>query len=183
MTQYLKQLDAASAMKALFTLAFRKHPSREFGTSDSSEGAQSNQQKEMHIKLMSEDFMFASGNGGGVVIKYQSGDSEDSPGCGDEDILAHLTGVGVSPQETRALCIVELLMPLKTQQLAGDFFLYLMEKLTNFISGNEETYQKKGSFRIKQFPYTYKVNCFKLLPVCHCILSPHDIIIPLFILD
>ena len=146
MIQYLKQLDSATAMKTLFTLAFRKHPSSDFGISNLSDAAHNEQQKDMQIRLMSKNLKFANGDRGGVVIKYQIGEGEDSP-CGDEDILVHLRGEGKSAQETRALCVVELLIPLKTHQLVGEFFLYLMQELTSFISGKEETHQMKGSLK------------------------------------
>ena len=151
--QFLKRIDSAFAMKSLYTLAFRQHPSCEFGISGSSEDA-IEQQNYTEIKLVSEDFEFTNGDTGGVVIVSRASGRRRAS-LGNEDVLGCLRGGGVIGHEVRALCLVELLMPLKMQGVAGEFFLHLMQELTDLISGSDETFHKKGRHKVRHCLFVF----------------------------
>ena len=91
-----------------------------------------NEKQHFSIPLMIDSFVFAHGDDGGVIIRYQN-DNADEHGNVD-DILRDLQGADLSSSEVRALCIVELLDGLKKDDVSGDFFIYLMQELTNIIS-------------------------------------------------
>ena len=142
--QYLKHTDCDTAVQMLYALAFRKKLSCGFGLNESSIAAGTKKNQAIVVKLMNDGYKFANGDRGGVVILYQLGDNQTIPD-GGEDILAGLKAEGEDAQETRALSLVELILPFKNHSLAGEFFLYLMQKLTSFISSKKEELQKKGS--------------------------------------
>ena len=75
---------------------------------------------------------FAHTDNGGVIIRYQNVNADESGNA--DDILRDLQGADLSNSEVRALCIVELLNGLKKDDVGGDFFIYLMQELTNIIS-------------------------------------------------
>ena len=91
-----------------------------------------NEKQHFFIPLMIDNFVFAHGDDGGVIIRHQN-DNADEHGNVD-DILRDLQGADLSSSEVRALCIVELLDGLKKDDVSGDFFIYLMQELTNIIS-------------------------------------------------
>lgn len=85
------------------------------------------------LPLMFDNVVFAHGDNGGVIIRYQN-DNADEPAGNVDDILRDLQGADLSNSEVRALWIVELLTGLKKDDVGGDFFIYLMQELTNIIS-------------------------------------------------
>ena len=91
-----------------------------------------NVKEDFVLPLMFDNVVFAHGDNGGVIVRYQN-DNADEPGNVD-DILRDLQGADLSNSEVRALCIVELLTGLKKDDVGGDFFIYLMQELTNIIS-------------------------------------------------
>ena len=91
-----------------------------------------NEKQDFCVPLMCSNFVFAHGDDGGVIIRRQN-DNADEHGNVD-DLLRDLQGADLSNSEVRALCIVELLDGLKKDDVGGDFFIYLMQELTNIIS-------------------------------------------------
>ena len=91
-----------------------------------------NVKEDFVLPLMFDNVVFAHGDNGGVIVRYQN-DNADEPGNVD-DILRDLQGADLSNSEVRALCIVELLTGLKKDDVGGDFFIFLMQELTNIIS-------------------------------------------------
>lgn len=92
---------------------------------------------------MIENFVFAHGDNGGVVIRYQNAAADE---CGNADgILRDLQGADLSNSEVRALCIVDLLSGLKKDDVAGDFFICLMQELTNIISDFSDDMSARGT--------------------------------------
>ena len=85
---------------------------------------------------MNDNFVFAHGDNGGVMIRYQNDDADEQ--YDGDSILRDLQGDDLSGSEMRALCIVELLSDLKKDVIAGDFFIYLIHELTNIISDFSE---------------------------------------------
>ena len=91
-----------------------------------------NDKENLFVPLMIVNFVFAHGDNGGVIIRYQNGNADE---CGNvDDILTDLQGADLSNSEVRALCVVELLNGLKKDDVGGDFFIHLMQELTNIIS-------------------------------------------------
>ena len=102
-----------------------------------------NDKEDISVNLMSDHFVFAHGDNGGVIIKYKNNNNDESRTA--DGVLNPLQGDELSHSEVRALCIVELLSALKKDSLAGDFFLYLVQELTTLIanfSGDMETQGK-----------------------------------------
>ena len=131
----LKHSEPHGALTMLYTLAFKKSPPQNFTSMKSSTDANTtvNGEKEnTPINLMSDSFVFAHGDNGGVIIKGQSNDADECDGT--DGVLRDLRGDGKSGSEVRALCIVELLSGLKKDSVAGDFFIYLMQELSTLIS-------------------------------------------------
>ena len=91
-----------------------------------------NETQDFFVPLMVDNFVFAHGDDGGAVIRYQNDNADE--GGNVDDILRDLQGADLSSSEVRALCIVELLDGLKKDDVSGDFFIYLMQELTNIIS-------------------------------------------------
>ena len=98
------------------------------------------------INLMSDNFAFAHGDGGGVIIKRQSNDADHNSSA--DGILKDLQGDGMSDSELRALCIVDLLSNLKKDNVAGDFFISLVQELTNLISNFSDDMDSGGNIFI-----------------------------------
>jgi len=91
-----------------------------------------NEKQDFFVPLMVDKFEFAHGDDGGVIIRCQNDNAVEYGNVGD--ILRDLQGADMSNSEVRALCIVELLDGLKKDNVGGDFFIYLMQELTNIIS-------------------------------------------------
>ena len=70
-----------------------------------------NEKQDFLVPLMCDNFVFAHGDDGGVIIRCQN-DNADERGNVD-DILRDLQGADLSNSEVRALCIVVLLDGLK----------------------------------------------------------------------
>ena len=90
---------------------------------------------------MIENFVFAHGDNGGVIIRCQN---DDESGNADS-ILRDLQGADLSNSEVRALCVVELLNGLKKDDVAGDFFICLMQELTDIISDFSDDMSSGGN--------------------------------------
>lgn len=91
-----------------------------------------NEKQDFFVPLMFDKFVFAHGDDGGVIIRCQNDNAVDHGYV--DDISRDLQGADLSNSEVRALCIVELLGGLKKDDVGGDFFIYLMQELTNVIS-------------------------------------------------
>lgn len=145
----LKHADHYEALNVLYTLAFKHSPSQNFskiGCSANTSTDDGEQTGNVCINLMSNNFVFAYGDDGGVVIKVQNDDIAE--GDADDGILSNLRRDGLSASEVRALCVVELLSDLKKDSVAGDFFIYLMQELTNVISDFSEDLNFEGTVLI-----------------------------------
>ena len=127
----LENAEQCQTLQLLYTLAFRMSPPENLVLTDTNAG-QKNEKQDFFVPLVVDNFVFAHGDVGGVIIRYQN-DNADELGNVD-DILRDLQGVDLSSSEVRALCIMELLDGLKKDDVSGDFFIYLMQELTNIIS-------------------------------------------------
>ena len=127
----LENAEQYQTLHLLYTLAFRMSPPENLVLTNSNADHKKEKQ-DFLVPLMCENFVFAHGDDGGVIIRCQN-DNADEHGNVD-DILRDLQGADLSNSEVRALCIVELLDGLKKDDVGGDFFIYLMKELTNIIS-------------------------------------------------
>ena len=127
----LENAEQYQTLHLLYTLAFRMSPPENLVLTNSNADHKKEKQ-DFLVPLMCENFVFAHGDDGGVIIRCQN-DNADEHGNVD-DILRDLQGADLSNSEVRALCIVELLDGLKKDDVGGDFFIYLMQELTNIIS-------------------------------------------------
>ena len=109
-----------------------------------SNGARKDEKEVIVIPLMDENFVFAHGDEGGALIRYQSADEQFNA----ESILRDLQGNDLSGSEVQAQCIVELLRGLNKDAIAGDFFIYLTQELTKIISDFSEEIEYKGEVHI-----------------------------------
>ena len=91
-----------------------------------------NEKQDFFVPFMFDNFVFAHGDDGGVIIRCQNDNAVEHGNV--DDIFRNLQGADLSDSEVRALCIVELLDGLKKDDVGGDFFIYLMQELTNIIS-------------------------------------------------
>jgi len=118
------------------------------------------------IKLMRKEYSYCHGDSGGIVIKVNDdvametddimrrltvenvmGKQTDddimkmiNDDIVDDDVMGTLTSVsGTMSDEMRATCLVELLVAVKNDDLAGEFFLHLMTKLTAIISNEDDS--------------------------------------------
>ena len=135
----IRRTDPEDALKLLYSLAFKQTPSRTFSANTSSINTTLNHScKQLHgatkmfpIKLMSDSFVISHGDGGGLTIRYQSSGDDKRDEIGN--IVGNLKGDLLSNSEARAVCVVELLDDLKKDNVAGDFFIYLMQELTCIV--------------------------------------------------
>lgn len=135
----LKHSEPHQSLQLLYTLAFKLSPPQTLASTKSSTSSNTghkNEKEDFMIPLMIASFVFGHGDNGGVIIRYQSDDADELENA--DGILRGLRGDGLSDSEVRALCIVELLSDLKKENVAGDFFIYLMQELTNIISDFSE---------------------------------------------
>ena len=142
---FLKHLDTKAAMKTLYMLAFKESAPEEFGlrTADSDQKKAKNHCElttDVPIKLMNTNYTFGHGDSGGVIISFTA---DGIPGCSD-DVLGRLTGDMSKEYEIQALCLVELLSGVKRDGLAGDFFLHLMQELTDLIAEDSTDVPSRG---------------------------------------
>ena len=141
----LKHTEPHEALTLLYALAFKQNPQQKLTPTETSANTNADdvgENENFSVNFMSDNFVFGYGDNGGVIIKGQSNDSE----CvGPDNVLRNLRGDGLSDSEVRALCIVELLRGLKKDSLAGDFFIYLMQELTNLISDFSEDMGSEGT--------------------------------------
>ena len=143
----LKQVEPCQVLHLLYTLAFKMNPSDNLSLSKSSahsNGAKKDEKEVIFIPLMDESFVFAYGDEGGALIRYQSADEQFNA----ESILRDLQGNDLSGSEVQAQCIVELLRGLNKDAIAGDFFIYLTQELTKIISDFSEEIEYKGKVHI-----------------------------------
>ena len=142
----LKHAEPHEALKVLYTLAFKQSPPKKLVSKKCSTNSNTDSVEEkgdVQISVMSDNFMFAHGDAGGVIIKVQNDNVSE---CDDVDgALRNLRGDGLSDSEGQALCIVELLSDIKKDNVAGDFFIYLMQELTNLISDFSEDMDFEGA--------------------------------------
>lgn len=127
----LENAEQCQTLQLLYTLAFRMSPPENLVLTDTNAGHK-NEKQDFFVLLMIDNLVFAHGDDGGVMVRYRN-DNADEHGNVDE-ILRDLQGADLSSSEVRALCIVELLDGLKKDDVSGDFFIYLMQELTNIIS-------------------------------------------------
>ena len=127
----LENAEQYQTLQLLYTLAFKMNPPENLVLTNSN-ASHKNVKEDFVLPLMFDNVVFAHGDNGGVIVRYQN-DNADEPGNVD-DILRDLQGADLSNSEVRALCIVELLTGLKKDDVGGDFFIFLMQELTNIIS-------------------------------------------------
>ena len=116
----LENAEQYQTLHLLYTLAFRMSPPENLVLTNSNADHKKEKQ-DFLVALMCENFVFAHGDDGGVIIRCQN-DNADEHGNVD-DILRDLQGADLSNSEVRALCIVELLDGLKKDDVGGDFFI------------------------------------------------------------
>ena len=127
----LENAEQCQTLQLLYTLAFRMSPPENLVLTDTNAGHK-NEKQDFFVHLMIDNFVFVHGDNGGVMIRYQNDNADEHVNV--DDILRDLQGADLSSSEVRALCIVELLDGLKKDDVSGDFFIYLMQELTNIIS-------------------------------------------------
>ena len=127
----LENAEQCQTLQLLYTLAFRMSPPENLVLTDTNAGHK-NEKQDFFVPLTIDNFVFAHGDDGGVMIRYQNDNADEHVNV--DDILRDLQGADLSSSEVRALCIVELLDGLKKDDVSGDFFIYLMQELTNIIS-------------------------------------------------
>ena len=127
----LENAEQCQNLQLLYTLAFRMSPPENLVLTDTNAGHK-NEKQDFFVRLMIDNFVFVHGDNGGVMIRYQNDNADEHVNV--DDILRDLQGADLSSSEVRALCIVELLDGLKKDDVSGDFFIYLMQELTNIIS-------------------------------------------------
>lgn len=127
----LENAKQCQTLQLLYTLAFRMSPPENLVLTDTNAGRK-NEKQDFFVPLMIDNFVFVHGDNGGVMIRYQNDNADEHVNV--DDILRDLQGADLSSSEVRALCIVELLDGLKKDDVSGDFFIYLMQELTNIIS-------------------------------------------------
>ena len=127
----LENAEQCQTLQLLYTLAFRMSPPENLVLTDTNAGHK-NEKQDFFVRLMIDNFVFVHGDNGGVMIRYQNDNADEHVNV--DDILRDLQGADLSSSEVRALCIVELLDGLKKDDVSGDFFIYLMQELTNIIS-------------------------------------------------
>ena len=129
LVRVLKHLDSSAALKTLYALAFRE-------AVPSTEGTHKHEQNQADrgIPLMKPGFSFAHGGSGGVVIIHTAVSGMSS----SEDVLGSLRGAETSEWEMHAVCLVEVLADVKTDGLAGEFFLRLLQELTTVIADDPD---------------------------------------------
>ena len=138
----LESFEQYQTLQLLYTLAFKMSPPENLALTNSDAGHK-NEKEDLFVPLMFDNVVFAHGDNGGVIIRYQNDDVDE---CGNvDDILRDLQGADLSNSEVRALCIVELLNGLKKDDVGGDFFIYLMQELTNIISDFSDDMKKTNS--------------------------------------
>lgn len=127
----LENAEQCQTLQLLYTLAFRMRPPENLVLTDTN-ADHKNEKQDFFVHLMIDNFVFVHGDNGGVMIRYQNDNADEHVNV--DDILRDLQGADLSSSEVRALCIVELLDGLKKDDVSGDFFIYLMQELTNIIS-------------------------------------------------
>lgn len=127
----LENAEQCQTLQLLYTLAFRMSPPENLVLTGTNAGRK-NEKQDFFVRLMIDNFVFVHGDNGGVMIRYQNDNADEHVNV--DDILRDLQGADLSSSEVRALCIVELLDGLKKDDVSGDFFIYLMQELTNIIS-------------------------------------------------
>ena len=127
----LENAEQCQTLQLLYTLVFRMSPPENVVLTDTNAGHK-NEKQDFFVRLMIDNFVFVHGDNGGVMIRYQNDNADEHVNV--DDILRDLQGADLSSSEVRALCIVELLDGLKKDDVSGDFFIYLMQELTNIIS-------------------------------------------------
>ena len=127
----LENAEQCQTLQLLYTLVFRMSPPENLVLTDTNAGHK-NEKQDFFVRLMIDNFVFVHGDNGGVMIRYQNDNADEHVNV--DDILRDLQGADLSSSEVRALCIVELLDGLKKDDVSGDFFIYLMQELTNIIS-------------------------------------------------
>lgn len=127
----LENAEQCQTLQLLYTLAFRMSPPENLVLTDTDAGHK-NEKQDFFVRIMIDNFVFVHGDNGGVMIRYQNDNADEHVNV--DDILRDLQGADLSSSEVRALCIVELLDGLKKDDVSGDFFIYLMQELTNIIS-------------------------------------------------
>ena len=127
----LENAEQCQTLQLLYTLVFRMSPPENVVLTDTNAGHK-NEKQDFFVRLMIDNFVFVHGDNGGVMIRYQNDNADEHVNV--DDILRDLQGADLSSSEVQALCIVELLDGLKKDDVSGDFFIYLMQELTNIIS-------------------------------------------------
>jgi len=115
-----------------------------------------NEKQDSFVPLMFDNFVFAHGDDGGVIIRCQNDNAVDHGYV--DDILRDLQGADLSNSEVRALCIVELLGGLKKDNVGGDFFVYLMQELTNVISDDMNNTNSGGTMSATLMLMFFHIN-------------------------
>ena len=93
---------------------------------------------------MKDHFIFAHGDEGGVVIKLANNTADG--GLEGAEFFRNIQGKTLKDSKVRAVCVVELLSALKKDDIAGQFFLHLMQELTNIISDFSDDMGLEGKY-------------------------------------
>lgn len=129
----------------LYTLSFKQTPPQNFISAKDSANANSGsnfKDKNVQLNLMKDHFTFAHGDDGGVFIKLANDNAEE--GLEGAEFLRNIQGNTLKDSEVRAVCVVELLSVLKKDDIAGHFFIHLMQELKNVISDFSEDMDLEG---------------------------------------
>lgn len=141
----LKHSEPHEALTVLYTLSFKQTPPQNFISAEDSANANSGsnfKDKNVQLNLMKDHFIFAHGDDGGVVIKLANDNAEE--GLEGAEFLRNIQGNTLKDSEVRAVCVVELLSLLKKDDIAGHFFIHLMQELKNIISDFSEDMDLEG---------------------------------------
>ena len=144
----LKHSESHEALTVLYNLSFKQTPPQNFisAKDSASPNSDGNNFKEKNIQLnhMKDHFIFAHGDEGGVVIKLANNTADES--LEGAEFLRNIQGNTLKDSKVRAVCVVELLSVLKKDDIAGQFFIHLMQELTNIISDFSDDMGLEGKY-------------------------------------
>ncbi|XP_067047611.1 transport and Golgi organization protein 6 homolog isoform X2 [Acropora muricata] len=162
----LKHSESHEALTVLYNLSFKQTPPQNFisAKDSASPNSDGNNFKEKNIQLnhMKDHFIFAHGDEGGVVIKLANNTADE--GLEGAEFLRNIQGNTLKDSKVRAVCVVELLSVLKKDDVAGQFFLHLMQELTNIISDFSDDMGLEGIQQNLLILHLVALMCEKLGP-------------------
>ncbi|KAK2560130.1 Transport and Golgi organization protein 6-like protein [Acropora cervicornis] len=162
----LKHSESHEALTVLYNLSFKQTPPQNFisAKDSASPNSDSNNFKEKNIQLnpMKDHFIFAHGDEGGVVIKLANNTANE--GLEGAEFFRNIQGNTLKDSKVRAVCVVELLSVLKKDDIAGQFFIHLMQELTNIISDFSDDMGLEGIQQNLLILHLVALMCEKLGP-------------------